>query len=97
MVEKAGDGETSLSIDSIKCVLTDDLIRLFLVVRAYYHDYQCYSWLTLNRKVSSRLRLESGLASPWHHPLLRLKLGFDPKGGSLSGKKVRPPLDCWSR
>jgi len=33
MVEKAGDGESSLSID-LECMLTYGVIRLFLVVRA---------------------------------------------------------------
>jgi hypothetical protein len=36
MVEKGGDGETCSSIDP-DCMLTDDLIRLFLVVRTFWY------------------------------------------------------------
>lgn len=95
MAEKGGDGEACFSI-GLECMLTNDPIRLFLVVRTVRYGCSILK-LTVNRKVSSPLRSEFGLALPWHHPLLRLKLGFDPKDGSLSGKKVGPPLDCWSQ
>jgi hypothetical protein len=90
MAEKGGDGEACFSI-GLECMLTNDPIRLFLVVRTVRYGCSILK-LTVNRKVSSPLRSEFGLALPWHHLPPRPKRGSVRRDGSLSDKKVRPSL-----